>query len=70
MISDVAAGAFLVAVIYLLVRPGSKGTGFVQAFGLAFAAMVSQVTDIAGAASDDRGESADDNTDDNSDNGN
>lgn len=60
MIVDIATGTFLVATLYLMVRPGSKGTGFVQAFGTAFAAMVGQVTDIAGSASDDRGESADD----------
>ena len=54
MISEVLAGAFVVAVIYILVRPGSQGQGFVEVFGDAMAALVSQVTDIAGDASGER----------------
>lgn len=54
MIIDVIAGLFLVAVIYVLVRPGSQGTAFVAAFGDFMSAIIGQATDIAGSASNDQ----------------
>lgn len=45
--SDVIAGLFIVAVIYILVRPSSNGTAFVAAFGNFMSAIIGQATDLA-----------------------
>lgn len=47
MIADLIAGVFIVAVIYILVRPSSNGTAFVTAFGSFMSAIIGQATDLA-----------------------
>lgn len=55
---EVAAAAFLVAVVYVLVRPGSKGPTFVSAFGQALTSLISTITATTDGGGDD--ENADD----------
>jgi hypothetical protein len=45
---EILAAVALVAVVYVLVRPGSAGPEFVAAVGGALTAVVGQVTDLAG----------------------
>lgn len=45
MLTDVAAGAFLVALLYVLVRPGSRASAMIAGFGEMVAGMVSVVTE-------------------------
>lgn len=61
MIADVIAGALVVTMLTVFVRPGSKGSAFIEAFTAATVAVISQVTDIANGtdAADDAG--SDDN---------
>jgi hypothetical protein len=47
VIAELMAGVFIVAVIYILVRPSSKGTAFVTAFGSFMSAIIGQATDLA-----------------------
>lgn len=47
MAGDVLAGLFVVAVIYVLVRPRSAGVAFVQAVGSALTAIVKSAADLA-----------------------
>ncbi len=47
MIADIAAGLFVVAIIYVLVRPRSKAGQLVTAFGTALTAIVSNAADLA-----------------------
>ena len=47
MITDVVAGLFFVAVIYILVRPNSKGADFVSAFGDFMSSIIGEATDLA-----------------------
>ena len=54
ILSDLLAGAFIIALIYVLVRPGSQGTAFVTAFGDLMSGLIGQATDLAGSASNDR----------------
>ena len=61
MFGEVVAGLFLITVVYLLVKPGSKGTTFVSAFGDAMSAIISQATDWANPAADDTGTSTNGN---------
>lgn len=49
IVSDLVFGLFLVAIIYLMVRPSSNGTAFVNAFGNFLSAIIGQATDIATA---------------------
>lgn len=45
MVTDVAAGAFIVALIYVLVRPGSRASAMIAGFGDMVAGMISVVTE-------------------------
>ena len=47
MVADVATGLFVVACIYVLVRPRSKGIEFVKAVGSALTAIVKSAADLA-----------------------
>jgi len=47
VIGDLIAAAFLVAVIYVLVRPQSQAGQLVTAFGSAVTAIVRTATDLA-----------------------
>ncbi len=47
MIPDLLAAAFLVAVVYVLVRPRSHAGQLVTAFGSAVTAIVRTATDLA-----------------------
>lgn len=47
MIADVITGLFVVAIIYVLVRPRSAGVDFVKSFGAALTAIIKNATDIA-----------------------
>jgi hypothetical protein len=46
---DVIAGIFLLAAVYMLVRPSSKGAELVKGLGDAMTALVSHATDLAAA---------------------
>ena len=52
---DLVAGLFLVAVLYVLVRPQSKGVDLIQAFTKAMTAIVAQATDLAASPSSNSG---------------
>lgn len=45
--ADFIAGVFLVALLFVLVRPGSKGADLVTGFGNAMQAIVAAATDLA-----------------------
>lgn len=47
MVADLLAGLFVVTVIYVLVRPQSKGIDLITAFSGALTAIVRQATDLA-----------------------
>lgn len=47
MIADLAAGLFLVTIIYILARPRSGGVQLIQAVSGALAAIVTQAADLA-----------------------
>ena len=49
-IADIATGVITVAAIFVLVRPGSQGPGFVQALGKSFASVLSSATGGGGFA--------------------
>ena len=44
---NLIAGLFLVAIVYVLVRPQSKGADLIQAAGDALTAIVSNAADLA-----------------------
>lgn len=46
-ISDLIAGLLLVAILYILVRPQSKGGALVTAFGSAMTALVTSAADLS-----------------------
>lgn len=46
-LADFLAGIFVLAVVYVLVRPSSKGADLVTGFGSAVTAIVSAATDLA-----------------------
>lgn len=46
VVADLLSGLFVVAIIYVLVRPQSKGVQFVQAFGQALTAIVKNAADL------------------------
>ena len=56
MITDLAAGVFMIAVIYVMVRPGSHGVDFINAFSSALTATIRQATDIANQPDDGSGD--------------
>lgn len=43
-IADIATAVITVAAIFVLVRPGSQGPGFVQAVGKSFASVIGAAT--------------------------
>ena len=43
-IADIAAGFITVAIIFVLVRPGSQGPGFVKAVGDAYSGVLGTAT--------------------------
>jgi hypothetical protein len=47
VVGDVLAAVFVLAIVYVLVRPQSKGGELVTAFGDVMTALVSNATDIA-----------------------
>ena len=47
MIGDVVAAIFIVAIIYLLVKPGSASTEFIRQFSTALTAIVANAADLA-----------------------
>ena len=47
MIGALAAGVFYVALIYVLVRPGSRGAESIQSFGDMMGTLIRTATDIA-----------------------
>lgn len=47
MAGALAAGVFYVALIYVLVRPGSRGAESIQSFGDMMGKLISTATDIA-----------------------
>jgi ABC-type sulfate transport system permease component len=47
MVADLLAGVFFIAVVYVLVRPRSKGADLVNGFGQTLTAIVSSATDLA-----------------------
>lgn len=62
MIADLVAAAFVVTMLTILVRPGSKGSTFVVALTNVTVAVLKQVTDIAdGSGDDNSGEQTYDN---------
>lgn len=44
---DLAAGLFLVAILYVLVRPQSKGADLINGVGSALTAIVTAAADLA-----------------------
>jgi uncharacterized membrane protein YdcZ (DUF606 family) len=44
---DLLAGVIVLAIVYMLVRPGSKGTQIVTVLGNALTALVAQTTGFA-----------------------
>lgn len=47
MVADLLAAVFLVAVVYVLVRPRSKGVDLVNGFAASVTAIVQSATDLA-----------------------
>lgn len=43
-VADIAAGVLTVAIIFVLVRPGSQGPGFVTAVGNAYSSVIGAAT--------------------------
>jgi hypothetical protein len=46
MVADFATGVFLLAILYVLVRPGSKGAEMINGFGAAMKGIVTAATDL------------------------
>jgi len=46
-LADLLAAVFLLAILYVLVRPQSKGADLVNGFGAAMTAIVTAATDLA-----------------------
>lgn len=46
-IGDVAVAVFVIAIVYVLVRPRSKGVALVTGFGSMVTAIVNAATDLA-----------------------
>lgn len=67
MIGALAAGVFYVAMIYVFVRPGSRGAESIQAFGDMTSSLIRTATDIANEPQTEdtgfTGETADGNID-------
>lgn len=66
MIGALAAGVFYVALIYVLVRPGSRGAESIQSFGDMMGSLIRTATDIANEPQTEAGftgETADGNLD-------
>ena len=47
MISSIVAGVFYVALIFVLVRPGSRGAQSIESFGDLMGKLIGTVTEIA-----------------------
>ena len=45
--ADLLAGVMLVAILYVLVRPQSKGADLINAFGSAMTAIVTKAADLS-----------------------
>ena len=43
-VADIAAGVLTVAIIFVLVRPGSQGPGFVKSVGDAYSSVIGAAT--------------------------
>lgn len=67
MVGALFAGVFYVALIYVLVRPGSRGAESIRAFGDMTSKLISMATDIANEPQTESagfdGETADGNLD-------
>ena len=66
MVGAMFAGVFYVALLYVLVRPGSRGAESIRAFGDMTSALIRTATDIANEPQTEQGftgETADGNLD-------